>query len=133
MKIEDVPQDLKYYKGTNFRDVNYAVDENGQYKAVLSDGWDAKTDALDVAWEEVQEKCQEVLKRINRGETSPLEYHAAKNLMSIDLLSSYSGFSKRTIHKHCNPEIFSKLDDDTLSVYADVLRISIEELKTIPQ
>lgn len=132
MKIEDVPQDLKYYKGTNVRDVNYAVDENGQYKAVLSDGWDAKTDALDVAWEEVEEQCQEVLDRIKRGETSPLEYHATKNLMDIDLLSSYSGFSKRTIRKHYNLEIFSKLDDDILSVYADVLRISVEELKTIP-
>ena len=132
MKIEDVPQDLKYYKGTNVRDVNYAVDENGQYKAVLSDGWDAKTDALDVAWEEVEEQCQEVLDRIKRGETSPLEYHATKNLMDIDLLSSYSGFSKRTIRKHYNPEIFSKLDDDILSVYANVLRISVEELKTIP-
>ena len=66
MKIEDVPQDLKYYKGTNVRDVNYAVDENGQYKAVLSDGWDAKTDALDVAWEEVEEQCQEVLDRIKK-------------------------------------------------------------------
>jgi hypothetical protein len=52
--------------------------------------------------------------------------------MDIDLLSSYSGFSKRTIRKHYNPEIFSKLDDDILSVYADVLRISVEELKTIP-
>jgi hypothetical protein len=73
-----------------------------------------------------------VLDRIKRGETSPLEYHATKNLMDIDLLSSYSGFSKRTIRKHYNPEIFSKLDDDILSVYADVLRISVEELKTIP-
>lgn len=133
MKIEDVPQDLKYFKGSNVRDVNYAVDENGQYHAVISDGWDAKTDALDVAWEDINEQCEEVLERIRRGETSALEYHATKNLMTIDMLSSYSGFSKRTIRKHFKPKEFAALDDETLSIYADVLRITLEELKTIPE
>ena len=30
MKLKDVPQDLKYYKDTVIRDVNYAVDDDGQ-------------------------------------------------------------------------------------------------------
>lgn len=133
MKIEDVPQDLKYYKGSYVRDVNYAVDEHGQYKAVMSDGWDAKNDALEVAWEEVDEHCQEVLDKIRKGESSPLEYHATKNLMTIDLLSSYTGFSKRTIRKHFDPKTFAALDDATLGIYADVLRITVSELKQVPE
>lgn len=132
MKVSDVPQDLNYYKDTVVRDLNYAVDEQGRYQAVVSDGWEAKDDALDVAWDDVREQCDEVLERIKKGETSPLEYHATKNLMPINLLSSYTGFSKRTIRKHFNPANFIKLDNDTLSIYADVLRITIEELKTIP-
>lgn len=133
MKVKDVPQDLKYYKGTNVRDINYAVDDNGKYTAVFSDGWDAKTEALDVAWEDVKERCAEILSRIRKGETSPLEYHAANNLMDVSLLASYTGMSKRTIKKHFNPKTFAKLDEETLGVYADALRISIEELKTIPE
>jgi hypothetical protein len=132
MKVSDVPQDLNYYKDTVVRDLNYAVDEQGRYQAVVSDGWEAKDDALDVAWDDVREQCDEVLERIKKGETSPLEYHATKNLMPINLLSSYTGFSKRTIRKHFNPANFIKLDNDTLSIYADVLRITVEELKTIP-
>ena len=132
MKVSDVPQDLNYYKDTVVRDLNYAVDEQGRYQAVVSDGWEAKDDALDVAWDHVRDQCDEVLERIKKGETSPLEYHATKNLMPINLLSSYTGFSKRTIRKHFNPANFIKLDNDTLSIYADVLRITVEELKTIP-
>lgn len=133
MKVKDVPQDLRYYKGSVVRDLNYAVDEEGHYKAVVSDGWQAKDAALDLAWDDVNEQCQEILERLRRGETSPLEYYAARNLMPIDLLSAYSGFSKRTIRKHFDPKHFSQLDDDTLAVYADVLRITVEELKTIPE
>ena len=132
MKVSDVPQDLNYYKDTVVRDLNYAVDEQGRYQAVVSDGGETKDDALDVAWDDIREKCDEVLERIKKGETSPLEYHATKNLMPINLLSSYTGFSKRTIRKHFNPANFIKLDNDTLSIYADVLRITVEELKTIP-
>ena len=132
MKVSDVPQNLNYYKDTVVRDLNYAVDEQGRYQAVVSDGWETKDDALDVAWDDIREKCDEVLERIKKGETSPLEYHATKNLMPINLLSSYIGFSKRAIRKHFNPANFIKLDNDTLSIYADVLRITVEELKTIP-
>jgi hypothetical protein len=132
MKVSDVPQDLNYYKDTVVRDLNYAVDEQGRYQAVVSDGWEPKDDALDLAWDDIREQCDEVLERIKKGETSPLEYHAVKNLMPINLLSSYTGFSKRTIRKHFNPANFIKLDNDTLSIYADVLRITVEELKTIP-
>ena len=132
MKIKDVPQDLNYYKGSVVRDLNYAVDDQGNYHAVVSVGWEAKDDALDFAWDNVNIQCQEIIERIKKGETSPLEYHATKNLMPIALLSSYTGFSKRTIRKHYNPQNFANLDEQTLSVYADALRITIEELKTYP-
>lgn len=133
MKVNEVPQDLKYYKGSDVRDVTYALDETGHYTTVMSKGWEAKNDALDAAWDEIDNQCKEVLQRVRSGETSPLEYHATKNLMSVSLLSSYSGFSKRTIRKHFEPKRFAELDEKTLSVYADVLRISVEQLKSIPE
>lgn len=56
MKVKEVPQDLKYYKDTVVRDVNYAVDDEGHYKAVMSDGWAPKTEALELALEEDVDK-----------------------------------------------------------------------------
>lgn len=133
MKITEVPQDLKYYKNSHVCDVTYALNENGHYTTVMSCGWEAKNDALDVAWDEIDTQCKEVLERLKAGKTSPLEYHATKNLMNISLLSSYSGFSKRTIRKHFNPKVFMTLDEKTLKIYADILRITVEELKSIPK
>lgn len=132
MKVEDVPQDMKYFDGTVIRDLDYAVGEDGQYRAVMSSGWTPKNDALEITMDDIYDQCDEILERVKAGETSPLEYHAARNLMPIDLLSDYSGFSKRKIRKHFDPKNFAKLDEDTLSKYADVLRITVEELKSIP-
>ncbi len=133
MKIKDVPQDLKFFKGTVVRDVAYAVDENGHYQAVLSDGWTPKAEALELALDEVNEQCEEVLERIRKGESSPLEYNMVKNMMSVELLSDYTDFSKRTIRKHFNPKNFADLDEETLSTYAEALRVTVDELKTIPE
>lgn len=133
MKVIEVPQDLKYYKGTKVMDINYAIDEKGCYKAVMSSGWEVKNDALDFALDDIKDQCKNILESVKRDEASPLEYYAAKNLMSIKLLSSYTGFSKRIIRKHFKPSVFRKLDKETLSIYADTLRISVEELKHIPE
>ena len=56
MKIEEVPQDLKYCKDAVVRDQNYAVDDEGRYHMVKSDGWTPKNDALDLALEEDKDK-----------------------------------------------------------------------------
>ena len=124
---------MKYYKGSVVRDVNYAVDEDGQYKAVLSDGWTPKNDALDMALDEVREQCSLIAEKVKRGESSPLEYHAARNLMDVKLLSDYTGIPKRKIRRHFSPENFAALDEGTLAKYAEALRITIAELKTIPE
>ena len=133
MKIEDVPQDLKYFKDVVIRDQEYAVDDQGRYQMVESDGWTPKNEALEITLDAIDEECEEILERIRIGKTSPLEYHAAKNLMSVELLSTYSGFSKRTIRKHFNPRVFANLDKDVLSKYAEVLRITVDDLTSIPE
>jgi hypothetical protein len=133
MKVKDVPQDLKYMGGTVIRDLDYAVDEDGKYQAVRSDGWSPQNDALEVTMDGIDEECQEILQRVRAGETSPLEYHAARNVMPLELLARYTGFSKRKVRKHLDPKNFNKLDDETLAAYADALRITVDELKSIPE
>ena len=133
MKVEEVPQDLKYFEGTVVRDADYAVDADGNYQMVVSDGWAPKNEALEVTLADIDEQCQEIFQRVKAGESSLLEYYAAKNLMDVELLSDYTGFSKRTIRKHFQSSNFAKLDDKTLEIYADVLRITVAELTTIPE
>ena len=56
MKKKDVPQDLKYYKGSVIRDLTYAVDDEGKYEPVRSDGWAPKTEALDLFLDTLDDK-----------------------------------------------------------------------------
>ncbi len=131
MKIEDVPQDLKFFKDTKIRDIAYAVDNDGCYQTVVSDGWIIKNDAIDITWDHISENCENIKKDIQKGKISPLVYHMEKNLMSLNLLSSYTGISKRHIKKHMKPDVFNALSEDILQKYADMLRITVDELKKI--
>ena len=71
MKIEEVPQDLKYFKVGFVRDQNYAVDDEGKYHKVWSDGWDVKNDALDVSLEDDKDKEERSQMKIYE----PTEFH----------------------------------------------------------
>lgn len=133
MKVEDVPQDSKFFKGTVATDICYAVDENGEYKAVLSKGWEVKADALQSVLDDVAEQCEPIRQQVLRHEVSPLAYHMEKNLFDIDMLADNSGISKRKVKKHMEYDEFMKLDQETLEKYAYTLRISVDELKTVPE
>lgn len=132
MKVEEVPQDNKYLDGTVMRDLTYAVDADGNYKAVQSLGWSPKNEAMEVTLDYIGEECEEIAQRVKDGQTSPLEYHITKSIMSVELLSEYTGIAKRKIRKHFKPEEFARLDDETLRKYAEALRISIDDLKKVP-
>ena len=131
MKKEEVPQDLRFFEGTVIRDIAYAIDENGNYTSVISDGWEVKNAALDLTWNEINEKCEKLRKEVLAGKQSPLAYHMEKNFMPLNLLSTYTGFPKRVIKKHFKPEKFNNLEQETLQKYADVLRISVDEIKKV--
>jgi len=131
MKVNEVPQDSRIYVGNLFSDMTYALDDDGNYVPVFSEGWKVKNDALDIALDAVNERCEEVRKQVLAGKLSPLAYHLEKNIMEVGLFAKYTGVSKRTIKKHLEPENFKELDDSVLLQYAEALRITVEELKTV--
>jgi len=133
MKKEDVPQDLLYFKDNIVRDVMYAIDENGHYTPVISDGWSVKNEALGVVWDDIREQCDTIRQQVLAKEVSPLAYHMQKSLLSIGLLAAYSGIPKRKIRKHLLYEEFMKLDEHTLQQYAEAMRITVEELKRVDE
>jgi len=129
MKVEEVPQDNGgFLKEGKVRDLCYAVDEEGHYRQVLSVGWDPKNEALRQSWEAVNERVEEIKQEIIKGKVSPIAYFLEKNLMDTTILSSYTGIWRWKVKRHLNPKVFKKLNQSVLQKYAEVFKISVDEL-----
>ncbi len=128
MKKEDVPQDSSALVGVT-RDVCYVKDKDGKYTTDLSIGWDVKKQALDNAWDDINERVNEAALKVKQGEVSPIYYFMELKLMDLSILSGYTGFWQWTIKRHFKPSIFKNLSDTKLTKYAKAFDISIDELK----
>ncbi len=128
MKKKEVPQDEGLMEG-RFEDVCYALDENGNYIAVLSKGWSPKNEAMLQAWDVIHEKVEQVRQNVLAGKISPIAYYMEKNIMDVRLLADYMELPKRKVRKHLKPEKFSLLEDEILRRYAETFEISLDELK----
>ena len=71
MKVSEVPQDLKYLKGHVVRNQDYAVDSDGKYQMVTSDGWEAKNDVLELALEADKDKEERSRMEVKK----PVDFH----------------------------------------------------------
>ena len=109
MKKNEVPQDKSNLESANFKELCYAVDENGEYTTELSTGWSPKTIALNNAIEAL----------------NYMELHK----MDLPILASYVGIWKWRVKRHFRPAVFKNLNNKILQKYADVFDITIEELQ----
>ncbi len=131
MKKKEVPQDKSNLESANFKELCYAVDDNGEYTTERSSGWEPKTVALNNAIEEINERIEDAKKRVIAGETSPIEYYMELHKMDVGILASYVGFWQWKVKRHFRPSVFRKLSHKTLNNYAEVFEISVEELQNI--
>lgn len=130
MKKSEVPQDDAKMLDGKTQELQYALDENGNYTEVKSVGWEPKNIVMQQAWDEAKEDIIYSLKEIEKGNKSPLYYFMYKNLMDEKILSEYTGFWKITVKKHFKPKVFNNLSDKVLEKYKEVFKLnSIEELK----
>lgn len=130
MKKENVPQD-KGALGKITKEVCYATDSSGKYVTELSNGWKVKTDALDVAWKDVEERIANARQKVLNNEASPILFFMEYRLMDIGILSDYTGFWKWQIKRHLKPEVFKILSEKKLQKYAEAFNVSAEDLKTM--
>lgn len=131
MKKSEVPQDKSNLESASFKELCYAVDENGEYTTAQSTGWTPKTIALDNAIEDINERVEEAKKRVINNQTSPIEYYMELHKMDLGILASYVGLWKWRVKRHFKPKIFKRLSQKTLQKYANVFEISIAQLKNI--
>jgi hypothetical protein len=130
MKKEEIPQDPSALNKLT-KEVCYAVDQSGNYVTDLSTGWDIKAKALDVAWEDIEQRIAIAKKKVLNQEASPLLYFMELRLMDIPIVAAYTGFWKWTVKQHLKPSTFEKLSEQKLQRYAEAFNVSIEELKTM--
>lgn len=129
MKKNEVPQDKSNLESANFKELCYAIDENGEYTTELSTGWDPKTIALNNAIEAINERISDAKQRVKNHKASPLEYYMELHKMDLPILASYVGIWKWRVKRHFRPAIFKKLNNKILQKYANVFDITIEELQ----
>lgn len=130
MKKEDVPQDLSSL-GKITKEVCYATDDSGKYTTQLSKGWDVKITALDIAWQDIEERVTAARKKVSNKEASPLLFFMERGLMDIGILARYTGFWKWQIKRHLKPDVFKDLSDKKLQRYAEVFNVPVDDLKNM--
>lgn len=131
MKKKEVPQDKSNLESANFKELCYAVDDNGEYTTERSSGWEPKTVALNNAIEEINERIEDAKNRVIEGKTSPIEYYMELHKMDVGILASYVGFWQWKVKRHFKPSVFKRLSEKTLNKYTEVFEISVEELRNI--
>ena len=131
MKKSDVPQDKSNLESANFRELCYAVDENGEYTTAHTTGWDPKTIALDNAIDEINQRVEDAKNRVQNNLTSPIEYYMEFHKMDLPILASYVGIWQWRVKRHFKPNVFNKLSNKMLQKYADVFEITIDQLKNL--
>lgn len=130
MKKEEIPQDDGALNKLT-REVVYAVDGSGNYSTELSTGWDVKTKALDLAWQDIEKRIETARQKVLNNEASPILYFIELRLMDMGILAAYTGYWKWTIKRHLKPGVFKRLTEIKLQRYADAFNVSVEELKTM--
>ncbi|AFU20056.1 hypothetical protein [Actinobacillus suis] len=129
MEIEDIPQDdSKIFQGQ--RKVIYAT-RNGKFEAGTSTGWQAEEFATEQAVDELNQLTEQALQAVKNGEKSVIYYLMYKNRYDLQTLAQATGFWQWQIRRHFRPEIFAKLSERKLEVYARGFGINVDKLKGI--
>ena len=133
MKKEEIPQDRSNLESADFKELCYAVDDEGNYITAQSTGWDPKTIALDNAIQDINERVEVAKQKVLNNQTSPIEYYMELHKMDLSILSSYVGIWKWRVKRHFKPSVFKNLKTRTLEKYAEVFDISVNDLQHIKE
>ncbi|MBI4998538.1 MAG: hypothetical protein HZC22_16920 [Rhodocyclales bacterium] len=131
MDVNDVPQEGNRTMGGHLRAM-YARDAEGRIVMVQSRGGEVDEAVTLQALDLIHEMTEAARARVAAGETSPLEYWMYAQRLDLPQLAQVSGFWQWRIRRHFKPQRFARLPLDILQRYADVMGISVEQLKQLP-
>lgn len=131
MDESKVPQDRSRTYGGHQK-LLYARNDNGEYRAVTSSGWEVEEAATLAAVEELERLAKESWLAAKSGIAAPLQYHMYAQRMDIALLSQVTGLFQCRIRHHFKSTVFAKLSDALLTRYSNALGIDIPTLQQLP-
>jgi hypothetical protein len=131
MRRKDVPQDQGLFG--EWKEVSYAVDDDGRYILVQSAGWEPANIANHIAWESIEAEVGEVLAKVRAGKLSPLAYHMARHQMDPVLLAGYADLFRWQVRRHMKPAAFRRISSALAERYAAIFRITPGELMKVPE
>ncbi|HYE44946.1 MAG TPA: hypothetical protein VEA44_04140 [Caulobacter sp.] len=131
MKKDEVPQETaRTYGGV--RKLLYAVDETGEYTGVNSAGWEPETFATVQAVDELNRLRDEAFADARAGKVSPLVFWMYARRMEPATLAATTGLWAWRVKRHFRPGVYAGLPDRILARYAEVMDLSIEQLRGLP-
>ncbi len=131
MDIDQVPQEGNRTMAGHRRAL-YARDKDGRIVIVPSLGGEVDETVTLQALDYIREQTEAARARVAAGETSPLEYWMYAQRLDLPQLSQVTGFWQWRIRRHFKPQRFIKLSVDILQRYADVMGITVDQLKKLP-
>lgn len=131
MDVDAVPQEGNRTMGGHRRAM-YARDKDGTIIIVPSRGSEVDETVTLQALDLIKEQTEAARRRVEAGQSSPLEYWMYAQRLDLAQLSQVTGFWQWRIRRHLRPEIFVKLPEKTLQHYAWVMGITVEQLKRLP-
>jgi hypothetical protein len=109
----------------------YKHNDNGQYVLEADAPWAEKVScALIISGDRAY--LEEIRKAVLAGQKSPLCYYMEMRQMDPGILAKAAGIAAFRVKRHLRPEIFAKLKPSVLNRYTKALRVTLEELKTVP-
>lgn len=109
----------------------YRHNDKGQYVLETDAPWAEKVScALIIAGNRAH--LEEIRKAVLAGQKSPLCYYMEMRQMTPGMLAKAAGMAAFRVKRHFRPEIFAKLKPSVLNCYTKALRVTLEELKTVP-
>jgi hypothetical protein len=116
-----------------WHEISYAIDDDGRYVLAPSVGWEPANIANKQAWELISKQLDDVIKRIQAQDLSPLAYYMVKNQMDINLLAKYVRLSRWRVRRHLKPAVFRRLKTSILERYAKIFNVSAGQLFDVPK
>jgi hypothetical protein len=131
MKVNEVPQDITYYEGE--KRACYALNDEGKYVIVPSSGWSAEEVVNGLAVDELAAHLEITRQEVLKGLKSPLSYHMEHRQMTPEILAKTAGILTLRVRRHFKPDIFNKLKTEILERYAHALKLTVDELQSVPK
>jgi hypothetical protein len=126
MTTLDHPADTSITNGLKI--VSYGVNSKGEYELTPEDVWLPVNVVNTQAWREIEKSIAASKELISAGRASCLHYHMTANQMDVGLLAQYTGQARWRVRLHLIPFFFQRLDANTLKKYAELFKISLDDL-----